>query len=141
VSSATVVNNVVRVTEVSDAITSLVLESHYFFLPQYDLPMLGGAVAANTWGTGPFVAIQGGGTSGNEIIDAYGLGWMIGFRDHLTNNPHSSWNLGIGLRIDPKAQVLGDGIVANAPLPPGETQARLKTEPRLGVMFVSSFSF
>jgi hypothetical protein len=68
---------------------------------------------------------------------------MIGFRhpNAATSSSTSSWNFGIGLRVDPKAQVLGDGVVANQPLPAGETAIRYKTEPRPGVMLLSSFSF
>jgi hypothetical protein len=54
---------------------------------------------------------------------------------------NTNWNLGIGLRVDPKAQVLGDGFVANLPPPAGETMIRYKTEPKAGVMLMSSFSF
>jgi hypothetical protein len=56
-------------------------------------------------------------------------------------SPTSSWNFGIGLRVDPKSQVLGDGIIVNQPLPAGESTIRFKTEPRLGLMLLSSFSF
>jgi hypothetical protein len=35
---------------------------------------------------------------------------------------------------------LGDGLVANQPIPPGD-QIRFKTEPRYGIMLLSSFSF
>jgi hypothetical protein len=54
---------------------------------------------------------------------------------------NTSWNLGIGLRVDPKAQVLGDGFAANVAPPAGETVIRYRTEPRAGVMLLSSFSF
>jgi hypothetical protein len=43
--------------------------------------------------------------------------------------------------VNPNAQTLGDGLVANAPLPAGETAIRFKTQPLYGVMLVSSFSF
>jgi hypothetical protein len=73
---------------------------------------------------------------------------MFGFHHPKYDTNHnlvadnSSWNFGIGLRVDPNAKVLGDGIVANAPLPAGESSpVRTKTEPRLGVMLMSSFSF
>jgi hypothetical protein len=67
---------------------------------------------------------------------------MVGLRHpHLMTNDTQSWNLGVGLRVDPGAKVLGDGIVINQPLPAGETAIRYKTEPRLGVMVLSSFSF
>lgn len=69
-------------------------------------------------------------------------GWMIGMRHPAAAlSPTSSWNFGIGLRVDPKSQVLGDGIIVNQPLPAGESTIRLKTEPRLGLMLLSSFSF
>jgi hypothetical protein len=69
---------------------------------------------------------------------------MVGMRHPdatLKTSPTSSWNFGIGMRIDPKAQVLGDGIFPNQPLPGGETTIRYKTEPRIGLMLLSSFSF
>jgi hypothetical protein len=103
------------------------------------------------WAHGPFVAIEVGDGStstpaANGPITAYALGWMIGFH-HPTaasatgsSNNTQSWNFGIGLRIDPKSQVLGDGLVANQPLPAGDS-IRYKTEPRAGVMLLSSFSF
>jgi hypothetical protein len=101
------------------------------------------------WAQGPFIAVEvGGGTSAtpsgsNNPITGYALGWMIGFRHPTANTTSatSSWNFGVGLRIDPHAQVLGDGIVANQPLPAGETAIRYKNEPRAGVMLLSSFSF
>jgi hypothetical protein len=67
---------------------------------------------------------------------------MIGFRhpNASTSSATSSWNFGIGLRVDPKAQVLGDGLVANQPLPAMDS-IRYKTEPRPGIMLLSSFSF
>jgi hypothetical protein len=100
------------------------------------------------WAHGPFVAIEvGGGTSAtpsaNGPITGYAMGWMIGFRhpNSASSSSTQSWNFGLGLRVDPKAQILGDGIVANGPLPAGETAIRYKTEPRVGVMLLSSFSF
>jgi hypothetical protein len=54
---------------------------------------------------------------------------------------NTSWNFGVGLRVDPKAQVLADGFIANQPPPAGETAVRFKTEPRYGIMLLSSFSF
>jgi hypothetical protein len=150
------VNGIVRVTDTQDVIVGFVLEAHYFFSqgnwnPPYFYNW------NTTWGTGPFVAIEigGGGSpaSNSGPITAYGLGWMIGFReptwDYSGPQPkprytsNLSWNLGVGLRVDPSAKVLGDGIVANQPLPPGEsvTAVRLKTSPRYGLMVISSFGF
>jgi hypothetical protein len=189
VANASLVNNIVRVTDTSSNVdVSFVLESHYFFaLPQFipSSPIFGyfeppggcnpsitqttvtpngNTVTTQTktqkitpdnsstcteWAHGPFIAVEvGGGTSAtpsgsNGPITGYALGWMIGFRHPTaaTSSSTSSWNFGIGLRVDPKAQVLGDGVVANQPLPAGETAVRYKTEPRPGVMLLSSFSF
>jgi len=90
-------------------------------------------------------------SGGNNVLTAFALGWMIGLRQptwnltthEATYTSMASWNLGIGLRIDPSVQVLGDGITANAPLPPGEssTPVRLKTTQGYGLILVSSFSF
>jgi hypothetical protein len=140
----------VRVTDTSSNVgVSFVLEAHYFFtnwnfnaVPQ-----------ATLVGIGPFIAIEiGGGTSAtpsaNSPITGYALGVLFGLHHPKTDasgkavtTDTSSWNFGIGFRVDPKAQVLGDGFAANAPPPGGETAIRYKTEPRPGVMLLSSFSF
>ena len=158
VNSATVVNNVVRVVDSSNNVNvGFVLEAHYFFKTwetggkQNCTPVapLIGMLNCSDIGMGPFVAIEIGGganaTPNNGLITGYALGWMIGLRhpDLAMTSPNSTWNFGIGLRVDPKSQVLGDGIVANQPLPIGEspTLVRIKTEPRYGLMLLSSFSF
>jgi len=145
VTSASPVNGIVRVTGTSDAIAGIVLESHYFFVPNRSFA----TVPEGAWGHGPFVAIVAG-NSGSNVISAYALGWMIGFREPTWTYSNSSWkatygssswNLGLGIRIDPSVQVLGDGDVANLPLPAGETAVRFKNVPSYGVIMVSSFSF
>lgn len=122
-------------------------------------------------GIGPFVAIEVGGgsskalTSADSLITGYALGILVGLHHNnyssaaIAANPaaiaksvngtavppapidNKSWNFGVGFRVTPKAQVLGDGIVPNQPLPLGETVIRYKTEPRFGIMLLSSFSF
>ena len=148
ITSATVVNGIVRVTQTNDATAGIVLESHYFFVPRSPLPLFG--LPPGDWGHGPFVAIEAS-SGGNNVVTAFALGWMIGLRQPTytpgsttaTYSSTASWNLGIGLRIDPSVQVLGDGITANAPLPPGESSSpvRLKTTQGYGLMLLSSFSF
>jgi hypothetical protein len=147
VTSATVVNGIVRVTQTNDVSAGIVLESHYFFVPTKT--WLFGVVPPLDWGHDPFVAIVAN-SGGNNVVTAYALGWMVGLRQptwdlttgKATYSSSASWNLGIGLRIDPAVQVLGDGITANAPLPAGEsTYVRLKTVQGYGLMLVSSFSF
>jgi hypothetical protein len=145
VTSASAVNGIVRVTGTSDAVAGIVLESHYFFVPNRDFA----TVPQGAWGHGPFVAIVAG-SSGSNVISAYALGWMIGFREptwtYVNSNwkatyGSSSWNFGLGVRVDPSVQVLGDGDVANQPLPAGETAVRFKNVPSYGVIMISSFSF
>ena len=65
---------------------------------------------------------------------------MVGLH-HPTTDPklgNSSWNFGVGLRVDPSATVFGDGVRANQAPPPGVTTADqlLKTEPRYGLMLL-----
>jgi hypothetical protein len=103
--------------------------------------------SCNDIGIGPFVAVEiGDGTtsspSSTGLITSYAMGAMIGVRhpNLAGTNGNSSWNLGVGLRVDPTAKVLGDGLVVNQPLPAGDS-IRFKTEPRVGVMLLSSFSF
>jgi hypothetical protein len=52
----------------------------------------------------------------------------------------AGWNVGLGLRVTPNGKVLGDGLVANQFLPAGDS-IRYKTEPRYGLMLMSTFSF
>jgi len=150
---ADAINNIVRVTDVTSNVdVSFVLEAHYF-IRDWLLPGKGRAdpyckfFCMMDVATGPFVALEINGGSSATLgavsgpISGYALGWMVGLR-HLDNpNPHSSWNFGVGLRIDPKTQVLGDGFVPNQPLPPGETAIRYRQEPRAGIMLLSSFSW
>jgi hypothetical protein len=161
VANASIVNGIVRLNDTSSNIgVSFVLEAHYFLKdlvtkgcnPNLAIPLPKGGIDYNctevAWG--PFVAIEVGGGStsspqNNGPITAYALGWMMGLHhpkvDSSGKPDTTSWNLGVGLRIDPKAQVLGDGFAANLPPPNGETAIRYKTEPKAGVMVMSSFSF
>jgi hypothetical protein len=156
VGSADIVNNIVRIRDTSNNVgISFVLEAHYF-LRDYRLGFNRSGVCnpldnfnCTELGHGPFVAIEvGDGSSAtpaaNGPITAFAMGWMLGMR-HPSNlvggSPTASWNFGLGIRVTPKSQVLGDGIFANQPLPAGETVIRYKTEPRYGIMLLSSFSF
>ena len=131
VGEAEVVNGIVRIRDENDGSAGLMLETHYFFHP--------GHGADNTepgWGVGPFVAVQLG---NDELIQTVALGIMFGVRRH--ERSASSFNIGFGLAVDPDAQVLGDGLVANEPLPVGETGIRYKEEAQYGFLIVTSFSF
>lgn len=159
-SDVTVVNNIVRVNDSSSNVgIGFVLEAHYFLReffwgsrgrePSCGTPKTDPRCLEVAWG--PFVAIEVGGgkvattPKADAPITGYALGWMVGFRHpNLPSfHPNSSWNFGVGLRVDPQAKVLGDGIVANQPLPAGEPSnpVRTKTVPHYGLMLLSSFSF
>lgn len=146
INKAEVVNGIVRVDEDSRANAGLVVESHYFFTPKSSF----GSAPAGHWGHGPFLALDAS-TNGSVAFSSYGLGWMIGFQQPQFAQDHSdavvkytslpSWNLGIGLKLNTNAQVLGDGVHVNQRVPDGEGIVRMKTEPKIGLMVVSSFSF
>jgi hypothetical protein len=125
-----------------------VLEAHYFF-KEWQTEYHAGCTDAryrfncNNIAIGPFVALEigggGGATTEAGPITGYALGMMVGLH-HPDAPKTSSWNFGLGFRVDPKSKVLGDGLVANQPIPPGD-QFRTKLEPRYGIMLLSSFSF
>jgi hypothetical protein len=139
VREAEVVDGIVRVTKGGNTRPRLLLESHYFFAFKSDPRVLTLVdtqivVEAAKWGIGPFATVQG---SGDEVIEAFGAGAMVGLR----RADNSSFNLGVGFLIDPGVQRLGDGIVANEPLPDGETEIRYVEESRWGLCMLVSFSF
>jgi hypothetical protein len=133
VESAEVVDGIVRVSKENDTTARIILESHYFFSSTTS-PLLG--AAAGDWGVGPFVALQPG---SDEIIEAIGLGVMVGFR--RAGDGVESWNLGVGIMVDPNVRVLGDGLNENEPLPGAETTVRFKEKSQVGVLVMTSFTF
>jgi hypothetical protein len=166
--NAQIVNNIVRLTDTSSNVgISFVLESHYFFPgimygSPFDLAPPGGCTNSDKtvklncteWAWGPFIAIEvGDGTTAptsatTGSIAAFAAGMMVGLHrpsvgtdGKVVTTDKSSWNFGIGVRVDPAAQVLGPGFVANQAPPAGETAIRFQKEPRAGVMLLSSFSF
>ena len=136
IGNAVLVNGLVRVDDQNNNRARVMLESHYFLTPG-----VGGnnpddpTVRPARWGIGPFVAIQPG---SDEVIEAIGMGVMIGLR---RGDSGQSFNLGFGYVVDPNTRVLGDGLTADAPLPPGETEIRYKETAQSGILILSSFSF
>jgi hypothetical protein len=134
-------NKIVRVEEERNDLARIMLELHYFFTPNVSFLN----VSPHAWGHGPFVAIEPG---KENIINAIGAGWMIGFRNSTYNwrtgvttyDTTSSWNFGVGFVVE-NSKILGDGIRANQPLPAGEAAIRYKDTSQGGVMFITSFSF
>jgi hypothetical protein len=143
----------VRVKDSSSNVgVSFVLEAHYFF-KDWQFGYTGGKCAllpplnlnCNNVATGPFVAVEiGGGTSATTNagpITGYALGWMVGL-PHPSASATSSWNFGVGFRVDPQAKVLGDGFVAKPAAPGGgncrshEDRAALRRDAALVVQFL-----
>lgn len=138
ISNAEVINGLVRVTEETPAVARIVLETHYLFTCANGEKgnWCGKGSHLESSGHGPFLAIQPGQA---DLIQAIGMGWMLAFR-HKEGDT-KSWNIGLGYMVDPKVKVLGDGIVANQPLPAGETQVRFKITARYSWFLVSSYTF
>jgi len=128
-------NGIVRVTKEQNDIARIMLETHYFFKGGNKVLGLWNAPAAG-WAWGPFIALQPG---TNDIIEAIGGGIMIGFRQSTTSK--DSFNIGLGMIVDPSVQVLGDGITENQPLPTGETEIRYKETSQGGILGLFSFTF
>ncbi len=140
VESAEVVNGVVRVTKDNNYSPRIMLETHYFFTPdpEKDLYLKNGKFLGHQegeFGIGPFVAIQNG---SDDFIEYIGAGVMLGFR---RGNTKESFNIGLGVVVDPSAQILGDGIVENQPLPEGETAVRYKETSQVGLLALVSYAF
>jgi hypothetical protein len=141
VKEASVVDGIVRVDRTDDVRARLILESHYLFTPNdiFGVRNIFGVENTNqrkNWGVGPFVALQPG---SDNIIDAIGAGFMLAMR--RPGDGTDSFNIGIGVLYDIDANTLGDGIVANKPLPGSETTVRLKRQEQSGLLLMSSYSF
>ena len=137
-------NGIVRVDKTSNGIARVMLEAHYFFSPSKPDPKTAKSqnptrIYAN-WGMGPFVSVQPG---SDEIINALGIGVMLGFRYSDTGN--QSFNLGFGLSVDPNTKVLGDEFVDGKPAPVGPDNKplpiRYVNREQAGFLMLASFSW
>lgn len=137
-------NRIVRIDRDNNTTANLILETHYFFTPPTSLPSWLGGIEAKDWGHGPFIAIQPG---TENIIQSVGAGWMIGFKRStivardIARDRGDSFNLGIGVMVNPNAQVLGDGLQKNQQLPAGETTVRLRKTTEMGYLAIFSYTF
>ena len=142
-------NNIVRVDDEENSVTRILLEGHYFFPcdirhlwknKTWTDQAINHSFFSDRCGFGPFVAIQPG---EDEIVDAAAIGLMVGFKyaDWLDVTDNSSFNLGVGLVVDPDGRILGDDVEENEPLPTGETSIRFKEKQQYGWLLLVSFSF
>lgn len=129
------IQDTVRVTEKKSALPRVLLESHYFVLTPNEAKL----------GIGPFVAIQAG---GSDLIEAMGAGVIVGWRrttrriengqDKLDD---SSFNIGLGVVLDNKAQVIRDGLTENRVAPTGLQSTELTRETsQWGLLVTFSFT-
>jgi hypothetical protein len=114
----------VRVNKRGNSIARVMLEMHYFFVPDKQ----------ERFGFGPFMSVQPG---SNEIISAIGAGLMVGLRRAKSSQ---SFNIGVGLSADPTAKILGAGLVENAKAPltaEGKpTAIRLEQDDQFGLLLL-----
>ncbi|MBL8071971.1 MAG: ankyrin repeat domain-containing protein [Nitrospira sp.] len=122
VDSVTVVNRIVRIDNERNDLVRVMPEMH-FWIDRWD---------EQRWSWGPFLTVA----PGSRIIDAVGFGLMMGYRPHRQDQ--YSFNVGIGGTLDLDARVLGDGLIANEPLPPRETTARTKQTTAAGLLLLFS---
>ena len=130
--SASITDNIVRIDEKEDTVAGFMLETHYFFTPKSSF--LG--LDSGMWGVGPYLSLT---TGDEEIFYLFSLGAMVGFKRNAESA--QSFNIGIGLSVDPNAQVLGDGFFANMAPPGNETVVRYQRDTQLSLADVFSFSF
>ncbi len=132
VDEAEIVNGVVRVKQKSMAIPRILLETHYFITPDFNLF---GLVPMGLWGVGPFIGIQ---ASTEEIIDSFAGGLMVGLR---RADLSQSLNVGIGAILDRNAKTLGGGFRDGQPPPAGESTVRFRENSRWALGFFVSVGF
>lgn len=127
VKSARVVGGVVHIEEESKAQLGFILEAHRY---------ISDAPTGNTKKVhGPFVGII---LNGENGLDSGIVGYMWGWRQRGSTQ---TMNIGLGLSISPRAQVLGDGVNEGQPLPSGETEVRYKKTTIYGYAITVSFGF
>ncbi|ULA60479.1 MAG: ANKREPREGION domain-containing protein [Nitrospira sp.] len=111
-------NRIVRIDDERNDLVRVMPEVH-LWIDRWD---------EQRWSWGPFLAVA----PGSRIINAVGGGLMVGYRPH--QHDRYSVNFGIGGTLDLDTRVLGDGIIANEPLPPRETSARTKQTTGAGLL-------
>lgn len=126
-------NGLVRVDHEKTVQTQIMLESHYFFFPNFDLP---GLAKTGSWGIGPFVAIQ---SSDEKTIDGMGFGMMMGLK--CSEDSDDSFNFGIGGYIDPEFKSLATGY-REGMVPPGSaTEVQIKESAQWSLLITVSFQW
>jgi len=125
ITEAEVVNGVVRVTQDDTDQPLVLLEAHHLF------PM------GQRFGIGPFASLQ---TGSEDAVLGFGAGVLFGWKD-AEKDSSGGFLLGLGYGWTHNVKTLGDGIVADQPLPTGETEVRFKNQSAESLMFFVSRRF
>jgi hypothetical protein len=136
IETAEVIDEKVRVTEERNTGVHAVGEIHRFTSKDTGTCTEDDASGCARWGHGPFFSLQ---TGNNDVIEAAGIGYMIGFRQN--EDKAQSLNIGLGIVADPSVKVLGDDVKENQKPPGAEKTARLKKTSGWSIGIVVSFGF
>lgn len=120
----------VRVKTSHQAVPSLLLETHYFFVPKYD-------DGKTQVGHGPFLSLEVG---EDDVIGGLGFGYMVGWRSERGASSRS-FNVGIGPFLDRDVQQLAHGFADGQTPPNGETQVAFRSEDEWRWVLMFSFSW
>jgi hypothetical protein len=134
-------NGIVRIEGETNAIPRVLLESHIYLTPK----QWGEVFSTLDYtenptgkiGIGPFIALQPG---SNSVIQAIVAGIMIGLKDPMYKDANHTWNLGIGISVEPSSKTLGDGLKANEPIPAG-TALRTQDRSLVGITALISYGW
>jgi hypothetical protein len=144
---------VVRVTKDENIAARLLLEGHYLFTTNpFNQTMKSDGQTFNAAASqrencrqdaascpsvaiGPFIGIQQ--TDDGTSFDALAVGLAFGFRP----TEKAGLTIGVGAMFDTSVQVLGEGVTAGKPLPPGETTIRFKETGQVNPLISISLTF
>jgi hypothetical protein len=134
IDTATLVNGIVRVQEDSNVRARFMGEIHFALSCENGALIVEGKKRCDPTerSGGLFLAVQPG---SDNIIEGVGLGWMLRLPDKLFDR---ALNIGLGVFVEENVQILGDGVVANQPLPAGETEIRFRNSDQTAVLFMVS---
>lgn len=96
-----IIDSRIAITESRSNQARVILESHKFL---WDGNM---NKEKGQWGIGPFIAASLADNQGQGLLDAFGLGVMVGFRNGTSN---TSWNIGAGWFVDTQIKELRPGL-------------------------------
>jgi len=131
ITSATKVNNIVRVSASQSTNVSAFGEVHNL---AWSINRHRNSIVY-----GPFIAV--GGVSSNGFAVATGVMFGLNKTGSTVNRNNAPITVSLGVVFTPGAQKLGDGLHANQPLPMGETDVRYKTITATGLMLAVGSHF